>query len=90
MGYMLRQILDTEFLTSLFRRGIEIYNGIPEANDKNEAMYGLERLTGCLNDNREKSGKELLNTVIADVDEFAVGAGQFDDMTSVLLEINKD
>ena len=26
-------------------------DGIPEANDKNEAMYGLERLTGCLNDN---------------------------------------
>ena len=72
------------------KSGDKIYlytDGIPEAMAKNDEMYGLKRLKECLNAHRSEQGSDLLNSVIGSVGEFTEGARQYDDMTSVLIEI---
>ena len=63
-------------------------DGIPEATAPDDEMYGLNRLTDCLNAHRSEKGNGLLDAVIKDVDDYVGDASQFDDMTSILLEVN--
>ncbi len=51
---------------------------------------GSKRLTACLNEHSREDGQQLLNAVINSVDEFVGNADQFDDMTSVLIEIRRE
>lgn len=56
-------------------------DGIPEASNINDQLYGLERLGEVLNKNRESSLKEILSDVSRDIEIFSAGAEQFDDIT---------
>lgn len=56
-------------------------DGVTEAMSPGETLYGMERLTNVLCANAGKNPRELLRAVRQDVDRFADGAEQFDDIT---------
>ena len=61
-------------------------DGVPEATDANEQLYGKERLERVLNENREKLPEKLLPAIKEDIDEFVGAAPQFDDITMLCME----
>lgn len=64
--------------------GDEIFvytDGVPEATDRANRLYGTERLLAALNRTDNASPKELLEAVTKDVDRFVGAAEQFDDLT---------
>ncbi|MCR5815855.1 MAG: SpoIIE family protein phosphatase [Ruminococcus sp.] len=65
-------------------------DGIPEATDSNDELFGTERLIETMNSHF--SGKvnvvDLLDTIKSSVDEFVGDADQFDDMTMLGLTLN--
>ena len=56
-------------------------DGIPEAVNKNEEQYGIDRMLAVLNNNKDVSMDKLLPRVKADIDAFVGEADQFDDVT---------
>lgn len=61
-------------------------DGITDAINKNETMYGEKRLINCLNNN---SNEDIINSILKDVNNFVEDNEQFDDMTILILENNK-
>ena len=64
-------------------------DGVTEATNASNELYGEERLSGVLNRHPEASPTELLPLVKADIDAFAQDAPQFDDITMVGLRVKK-
>lgn len=62
-------------------------DGVPEATNADEEMFGLERLTEALNQNPEANLQELLTNVKASVDNFVGEAPQFDDLTMLAIRL---
>ena len=62
-------------------------DGVPEATRKDDVLYGTERMLACLNSIKEKGGKETIEAVRKDTEEFIEGADQFDDMTMLYFEV---
>ncbi len=57
-------------------------DGVPEATDANNELYGTDRMLEALNTIPEDTSMEnILKTVRASVDEFVGDAPQFDDLT---------
>ena len=56
-------------------------DGVPEATDANDELYGTDRMLEALNSYNGNSPKELLGTVRKSVDDFVDEAPQFDDLT---------
>lgn len=61
-------------------------DGVPEATNAENELYGSERLYDILNQSKEKEPKEILESVKGDVDKFVGKASQFDDLTMLCLE----
>lgn len=61
-------------------------DGVTEATDANDQLYGMERLEAVLNRNTGKKPEELLPLIKADIDAFVGEAPQFDDITMLCLE----
>ncbi len=62
-------------------------DGVPEATDANEELFGSDRMLEALNDSRkEKSLEGILRLVRQHVDAFVGNASQFDDLTMTILE----
>ncbi len=61
-------------------------DGVPEATDKNEKMFGTDRLVEALNEDKEASPEQVLANVKKAVDLFVDEAEQFDDLTMLCLE----
>lgn len=71
--------------------GDEIFlytDGVTEATDENDALYGEERLNTLLNGLHGISGEELCRAVKNDIDAFVGSAPQFDDITMLYLKYN--
>ena len=64
-------------------------DGVTEATDANNELYGMERLTNILRTVGEKQPDEILPAVKADIDAFVKDAPQFDDITMLCLEFKK-
>ncbi len=64
-------------------------DGVPEATNNKNEMFGLDRMVNSLNNNFNKDMESLLKNVKKDVDEFANGAVQFDDLTMLGIEYKK-
>jgi len=64
-------------------------DGVTEAIDPGEQLYGEERLQKTLEQSETTDLKVLLNSVKADIDAFADGTAQFDDITMLVLRVNK-
>ena len=56
-------------------------DGVTEATNANNELYGTDRLTEVLNKNKELNMDGLLHAVKADIDGFVGTAPQFDDIT---------
>ena len=61
-------------------------DGVTEATNANNELYGMERLTDILGENSALSPTELLPKVKEDIDRFVGEAPQFDDITMLCLE----
>ena len=71
-----------------FGRGDKIFvytDGVPEATNANNELFGNDRMVEALNI-REANPKEVLAMVRESVDAFVGAAEQFDDLTMVCLE----
>ena len=65
-------------------------DGVTEATNAEEELYGEERLIAFMNQNRTVEAKKLLMALKADIDEFVGEAPQFDDITMLMLDYKKD
>jgi sigma-B regulation protein RsbU (phosphoserine phosphatase) len=61
-------------------------DGVTEATNVNNELYGMDRLGAILNKVKEKTPHEILPAVKQDIDEFVGEAPQFDDITMLCLE----
>lgn len=62
-------------------------DGVPEATNINNELYGIERLEKTLNKNLNKNMRELLPAIKSDIDKFVGEAPQFDDITMLGFEL---
>ncbi len=61
-------------------------DGVTEANDPNQQLFGEERLLEYMNSVKDKPIKDILYGVKDTIDEFAKEAEQFDDITMIGLK----
>ena len=61
-------------------------DGVPEATNSSEELYGTERMIEALNRKPGGNPKEILTAVRRSVDAFVDKADQFDDLTMLCLE----
>ena len=61
-------------------------DGVPEATNSAEELFGLDRTVNALNRVKDSDPMEILKSVEHDVAEFVGGAEQFDDLTMLGLE----
>ncbi len=64
-------------------------DGITEATNKKNQLYGMERLRRILEQNTANTPKGLLAAVKEDIDAFVDSAPQFDDITMLCVEFVK-
>lgn len=76
-----------------FNKGDSIFlytDGVPEATNVDNVQYGMDRLLGVLNVNKNENMEKLLPIVRNDVQAFVGSAEQFDDITLLGFKIIKD
>ena len=64
-----------------------ISDGILDAENDKEEMYGEDRLAGLLCESRELPAAEIAETILADVTRFQGGKDRFDDETIIVLRV---
>ena len=62
-------------------------DGVPEANNPDGTQFGEARLLASLNRNGNGSTDTLIGTLKQDIDSFAAGSAQFDDITMLALRL---
>ena len=87
-GFVLAGMEDSRFKDYEFDLekggGFFIYSdGVPEATNKANVLYGTDRMLEALNAGENTKPEVFLNRVEKDVDKFYDGAPQFDDLTMV-------
>ncbi|MBP3820278.1 SpoIIE family protein phosphatase [bacterium] len=62
-------------------------DGVTEALNENDDMYGEDRLKDCLNKNKDITNiKDIINTIKNDVKQFSGSVSQSDDMTMLIFK----
>ena len=61
-------------------------DGVTEATNAHNELYGKERLDAVLNGNSKRLPDEIIDAVKEDIDSFVGDAPQFDDITMLCLE----
>ena len=64
-------------------------DGVTEATDINNQLYGEDRLINFMSSNSELDGTNLLPSLKADIDRFVGEAPQFDDITMLVFDYKK-
>lgn len=64
-------------------------DGVTEATDKNEALYGEDRLISYIDKNKDLKAEALLSGLKEDIDLFVGDAPQFDDITMLVFDYKK-
>ena len=64
-------------------------DGVTEATDEKETLYGEERLQSYIDKNRGLNAEDLLSGLKEDIDKFAGDAPQFDDITMLVFDYKK-
>ena len=62
-------------------------DGVTEAHDKSNGLYGTKRLEKMLETTRDCPGEQVLERILGDVNAFARDVDQFDDITMIVLSI---
>jgi sigma-B regulation protein RsbU (phosphoserine phosphatase) len=65
-------------------------DGITEAANSEDEMFGEERLEELLMRHRHSSAREIEEQVYTSIKEFAAGAAQADDLTMVIVKMTSD
>ena len=65
-------------------------DGVPEATNSEDKLFGTERMLEALNKDASAMPKSILAQVRSDVDGFVKDAEQFDDLTMLCLEYRGD
>ena len=65
-------------------------DGVPEANDSSENMFGEQRMLDALNQRPDATPEELIGTVHEAVRQFRGDAPQFDDITMLCFRLNEE
>ena len=60
-------------------------DGVPEAANAEDELFGTDRMLAALNENPDASAQELLHTVKRHIDAYVGEAPQFDDITMLCL-----
>ena len=63
-------------------------DGVPEATNSKNEMFGTDRMLAALNADKDASPEQLLKGVRKAVSDFTAGAEPFDDLTMLGLEYN--
>ena len=63
-------------------------DGVPEATNKDEIMFGTDRMIDALNIESDASPEKILANVRSSIDEFVQDAEQFDDLTMLCIQYN--
>ena len=61
-------------------------DGVPEATNENNKLYGEDRLLSFMNQNASMEATKLLPALKANIDEFVGEAPQFDDITMLMFD----
>ena len=56
-------------------------DGVAEASDPKNQLFGTERMLEVLNSNPNASPREALDAIMDRIESFSAGAEQFDDIT---------
>ena len=64
-------------------------DGVPEATNASDELYGMERLVSVLGINGDAMVDDLLRKVREDVDAFVLDAPQFDDLTMLAFKLKE-
>lgn len=67
----------------------EYTDGVTEATDAHNQLFGMDRLEASLGEHSELSVRDLLPAVKSDIDAFVGKAPQFDDITMICIEFKK-
>ena len=82
---------DLETILQRLEKGDTLFiytDGVPEATNADDELFGLDRMLGSLNSHREEAPSALLPHVKKDVDVFVGSAPQFDDLTMLAITYN--
>ena len=74
----------------VLEKGDQLYvytDGVPEATDASEELYGAQRMLAALNQKAGSAPEETLKRVKQDIERFVGEAPQFDDITMLSIEI---
>ena len=64
-------------------------DGVTEATNENNILYGTDRMLNALEDSKEMVPETLLHSLKEDIDRFVGKAPQFDDITMLCLKCRK-
>ena len=78
-----------EIILSMGDRIFLYTDGVTEATDETEALYGEDRLLSYIHKNKTLKAEELLSGLKEDIDLFAGDAPQFDDITMLVFDYKK-
>lgn len=92
-SFVLASMDDMKYKTETIqlRKGDRIFlytDGVPEATNLDNTLYGTDRMLNVLNRFKDSSCEELLAAVEEDINSFVGSASQFDDFTMVCLKYN--
>ena len=65
-------------------------DGVPEATNTEQQLYGEDRLLEFMNANKSTDAKKLLPKLKANIDKFVGEAPQFDDITMLMFDYKKE
>ncbi len=65
-------------------------DGVPEATRSDDTLYGTDRMLAALNLSVSKTGSETFDALCEDIENFAGGAEQYDDITMLIFEYRGD
>ena len=90
-GFVIGGIEGTKYkeYTLEFKPGDKIFlytDGVPEATDNMDQMFGTERMIESLNRSLGDTPEQTIKNLRADINDFVNGAEQFDDLTMMCLE----
>lgn len=64
-------------------------DGVPEATNADEELYGTDRMLNALNEHADSSPEQLLMEIRKDIDSFVGKVPQFDDITMMAFELRE-
>lgn len=62
-------------------------DGVTEAHNQAKELYGMERLLEMVERTKDLSNEEVLDQILDDINEYATGVPQFDDITMIAMSI---